>query len=107
MKRKVEELDSYSEFPRKRTFYDPDPDYTRPLYDLPPETRERMAGRLRFLYGERFAEQYMPELERILRVHHAHKPPEMIEKEKAGNFKQQQSQKNADYPDRSQDKAPE
>ncbi|HHO49061.1 MAG TPA: sugar phosphorylase [Desulfobacteraceae bacterium] len=93
MKRKLEELDSYSEFPRKRTFYDPDPDYTRTLYDLPPETRERMAGRLRFLYGERLAEQYMPELERILRVHHAHKPPEMIEKEKTYDPKERFSEK--------------
>lgn len=68
---------------RRRTFYDQDPDYTRPLFKLPPETRERLRSRLRLLYGESAAEQYLPELERIIRVHHAHKPPEMIEKERS------------------------
>jgi len=66
---------------RKRTFYNIDPDFGRPLYELPPERRERMRGRLAFLYGEKQAELFMPELERILKVHYAHKPPEMLEKE--------------------------
>ncbi len=75
-------MQSDTEHPRKRTFYDPEADYTRPLYELPQEKRERMCNRLRFLYGDKLAEEYMPELERILKVHHAHKPPEMIEKER-------------------------
>ena len=57
------------------------PDYSRPLLEIPGKARERMMGRLRFLYGEAAAEKYMPELERILRVHYAHKPPEMIDRE--------------------------
>ena len=69
-------------FVRKRTFYDADPDFTRPLYKIPDDSRERMLGRLRFLYGESAADAVMPELERILHVHQAHKPPEMLEKEK-------------------------
>ena len=58
------------------------PDYSRPLLEIPGKTRERMMGRLRFLYGEAAAEKYMPELERILRVYCAHKPQEMIDQEK-------------------------
>ena len=69
-------------YPRKRTFYDPDPDYSRPLFEIPEGTAERMRRRLRFLYGKQRAEAAMPELERILQVHQAHKPPEMFEKER-------------------------
>jgi len=66
---------------RKRTFYNPEPDYTRPLFQLPAERRARMLSRLSFLYGEERANAWLPELERILQVHCAHKPPEMIDKE--------------------------
>jgi sucrose phosphorylase len=41
-----------------------------------------MLARLNFLYGESEAEKWMPELERVLRVHHAHKPQELIDLEK-------------------------
>jgi glucosylglycerate phosphorylase len=59
-----------------------DPDYSRPLLQIPSEITERMLGRLRFLYGEERARRSMPELERILQVHHAHKPDELIEAER-------------------------
>ncbi|MFO7693129.1 MAG: alpha-amylase family glycosyl hydrolase [Vicinamibacterales bacterium] len=61
--------------------YMDDPDYSKPLLEIPADSRERMLGRLRFLYGEEKAGQAMPELERILRVHHAHKPDDLIEAE--------------------------
>jgi sucrose phosphorylase len=70
---------------RRRTFYNPTPDYTRPLFQLPPERRERMLSRLKRLYGEARAAACMPELERIIQVHCAHKPPEMLEKERRYN----------------------
>lgn len=66
---------------RKRTFYSLEPDYTRPLFQVPPARRERMRARLERLYGKARAEAYLPELERIIQVHCAHKPPEMLEKE--------------------------
>lgn len=75
-------MEKQADYLRKRTFYEQCPDYTRRLYEMPTPTRERMRGRLAFLYGKRQADKYMPELERILRVHYAHKPPEMLEKEK-------------------------
>ncbi len=62
--------------------YREDPDYTRPLLEIPPEAGNGMFTRLRFLYGEDKARQAMPELERILRVHYAHKSQELIEAEK-------------------------
>jgi sucrose phosphorylase len=62
--------------------YNQNPDYTKPLLEIPAEAREGMLSRLRFLYGEELAEAYMPELERIMKVHYAHKPQELIEQEK-------------------------
>jgi glycosidase len=66
---------------RKRTFYNPAPDYTRPLFKIPNGRRARMNARLRFLYGADQAKAWLPELKRIIQVHCAHKPPEMIDKE--------------------------
>lgn len=61
--------------------YREDPDYTKSLLEIPAEAREKMFARLRFLYGEDKAREAIPELERILRVHHAHKSQELIEAE--------------------------
>ncbi len=65
-----------------KTVHAPEPDYFRPLLEIPPGTRDRMFGRLRRLYGEEAANGAMPELERILKVYYAHKPPELIERDK-------------------------
>ena len=56
-------------------------DYTLPILSIPEAARERILHRLSFLYGEKNAEEIMPELERILKVYYAFKPPEMIENE--------------------------
>jgi sucrose phosphorylase len=61
--------------------YKPKPDYTQPLLEIPAEARDQMFSRLKFLYGEEQAETYIPELERILKVHYAHKPQELINRE--------------------------
>jgi len=68
---------------RTRIPYDRHPDFSRPLLEIPAEARERMLSRLTFLYGESEAEEWLPELERILKVHHAFKPQELIDAEKA------------------------
>ncbi|MFH1933084.1 MAG: alpha-amylase family glycosyl hydrolase [Pseudomonadota bacterium] len=86
-------MEKQADYPRKRTFYEQYPDYTRPLYEMPPPTRERMGRHLAFLYGKRRTDKYMLELERILRVHYAHKPPEMLEKEKNYDPKERFSEK--------------
>ncbi|MGW8272815.1 MAG: alpha-amylase family glycosyl hydrolase [Thermodesulfovibrionales bacterium] len=65
-----------------RVHYREKPDYTKPLLDVPEETSEGMRRRLVLLYGEEVADQYLPELERILKVHYAHKPEELIERDR-------------------------
>jgi sucrose phosphorylase len=62
--------------------YREDAEYTRPLLEIPAEAKARMFSRLRLLYGEEKARQHMPELKRILKVHYAHKPQELIDAEK-------------------------
>lgn len=85
-------MDQEQHFSRKRTYYDEYPDYTRTHLEIPSRLRERMLERLEFLYGPESARMWMPELERILNVHHAHKPPEMIEKEKGYDPRERFSQ---------------
>ena len=60
-----------------------DPDFTRPLLEIPEGADERMRSRLAFLYGETEADEWMLELDRVLKVHHAHKPQELIDQEQA------------------------
>lgn len=61
----------------------PEPDYDRPLLEIPADARERMLGRLERLYGKETAKAYMPELERILKVCYAHKPDRLIQMDKS------------------------
>ncbi|MEM9265402.1 MAG: alpha-amylase family glycosyl hydrolase [Cyanobacteria bacterium P01_F01_bin.13] len=71
------------DFP-KRKAYNPAPDYTRPLLKLSLEQRQRLLKRLTFLYGETAAAHHIPELERLLKVHDAHKTLE--KKAENGHF---------------------
>ena len=66
-----------------RTVHHLEPDFTRPLLNIPPEAKTRMLERLTILYGADEATAWWPELERILRVYYAHKPEELIEKDKS------------------------
>ena len=63
--------------------YDQDPDFSKPLLEVPGVAQERMLACLAFLYGEAEAERCLPELDRILKVHYAHKSPELIELEES------------------------
>ncbi len=62
--------------------YKPIPDYSHPLPDVPAAMREKFLNRLRFLYGEAKARKWLPELERLIKVHQAHKTEEIVELEK-------------------------
>jgi sucrose phosphorylase len=73
--------------------YKPKPDYTQPRLEIPADAREKMLSRLKFLYGEEQAQAYMPELERVLKVHYAHKPQELIDREKDFNPEERFSEK--------------
>ncbi len=65
-----------------RVPYDHDPDFSQPLLIVSEAARERMTSRLAFLYGDTVAAAWWPELERILKVHHAHKPSRLLEEER-------------------------
>ena len=57
----------------------PEPDYTRPLLEVSPDQRQIILARLSVLYGRDTAEEWWPEFERMMRVYHAYKTPEMLE----------------------------
>ncbi|HIE07860.1 MAG TPA: sugar phosphorylase, partial [Desulfarculaceae bacterium] len=65
-----------------RISYNSEPDFTKPILVLAPGKKDQIFSRLVFLYGNEKAEKIFPELERILKVHHAHKPEELIAAEK-------------------------
>ena len=62
--------------------YNPEPDYSHALPNLSQSIREGFWERLQFLYGEKAAEKWLPELERLIRVHQAHKTEEIVALEK-------------------------
>jgi sucrose phosphorylase len=66
----------------KGLLYQLEPDYTKPLLEVPEELKRRILGRLAFLYGEERLEEIYREVERIMRVHYAYATPELIEMEK-------------------------
>lgn len=69
-------------FDPTHTTHGQEPDYTKPLFNLNPETLRKMQDRLEFLYGLNASYKYITELERIIRVYYAHKPEAMIRGQK-------------------------
>ncbi|MCB2227249.1 MAG: alpha-glucosidase C-terminal domain-containing protein [Desulfarculaceae bacterium] len=57
-----------------KVHYDADPDYTRPRLEIGAEHREHFLSLLGFLYGPDTAAKLLPQLERVIQVHHAYKP---------------------------------
>ncbi|UCD65603.1 MAG: sugar phosphorylase, partial [Deltaproteobacteria bacterium] len=75
----MDQLTQESSRPKQiRIRYLTKPDYTRQPFEIPDASKDKMFERLRFLYGDSRAQQTLPELERILKVHYAHKPDELI-----------------------------
>jgi len=72
-------------FDATNTIHNLEPDYNKDLLDIPPDVRKKLFDHLRFLYGDKTAETFIPELIRILQVHYAHKPQKMIQKERDFN----------------------
>lgn len=88
--------DNYNEHPtqsKTNILYDQNPDYSRTPLEIPSETYEEMLGRLKLLYGEEKALLCMTELERILKVHYAHKPLGMVVDEQHQDSEEQLSEK--------------
>jgi len=65
----------------KRLSYAEEPDFQRPLLNIPAAAGHSMFRRLRFLYGAQTAREAMRELARLLKVHHAHKTEALLESE--------------------------
>lgn len=59
-----------------------EPDFTRPQLQVPEENKEAITSKLSELYGREMAEEWYPEIERLMRVYYAHKTPEMIEEDR-------------------------
>ncbi len=58
-----------------------EPDYSKPVPFLTEQQKQKLHKRLEFLYGKNKADEYIPELERIIRVYFAHKPEELKQRE--------------------------
>ena len=68
-------------FQRRR--YLREPDYSRAPFEIRAEQRARILETLTVLYGELDAKVYYWEIERLIQVHHAHKPPDMLQADTA------------------------
>ncbi len=67
----------------RRNFHYTEPDYKRPVLQIPDYFSQRFKNKLTFLYSKSRLDLIYPELERILKVYYAHKTPQMIEWEKS------------------------
>lgn len=76
------EIKDHENFDATHTLHNLEPDYHKPILDVPPDVNRKLYDHLSFLYGDEKAETFMPELIRILKVYYAHKPKKMIEKER-------------------------
>jgi sucrose phosphorylase len=63
---------------RYRRSHLPEPDYSRPRLSVRPEQRGRILDILTVLYGPERAAACEAEIERLMKVHHAYKTPEML-----------------------------
>jgi glycosidase len=63
---------------RYRRSHLPEPDYSRPRLEVRPEQRARILDILTLLYGPERAQACGVEIERLMKVHHAYKTPEML-----------------------------
>ncbi len=63
----------------RRYFHLQEPDYTKPIYQVPDYYAQRLKNKITFLYGVPHLESIYLELERIMKVYYAHKTPLMKE----------------------------
>jgi sucrose phosphorylase len=66
-------------------FHFHEPNYQPENLEVSPAVKKGLLEKLKILYGEKSAEIYFTELERLIKVYHAYKSPEMIEWEKSFN----------------------
>lgn len=61
------------------------PDYNKKIYDVNKEVIKKIINYLSMLYGSKIASQYVYEIIRLIKVHHAYKSQELEEAEKLFN----------------------
>ncbi|NOZ79218.1 MAG: sugar phosphorylase, partial [Acidobacteria bacterium] len=59
-----------------------EPDYTRPLIEIPREAEESIRSKLAVLYGKGAVDEVYAGVERLIKVHYAYHTPELIELER-------------------------
>ena len=74
-----------SAVPRAADAHLPEPDYSRPLLQIPGVHRDRILAHLTTLYGPVRASSCYVEIERLMRVYYAHKTPASIEADRAAD----------------------
>lgn len=71
-----------SAYQRWRFDYLSQPDYSKARLEIAPDLVERMRARLEILYSPADVQATLDEIVRLLRVHHAHKTPAILEAER-------------------------
>ncbi len=83
----------FSNHPTSEFQYLGEPDYTRPVYEVPEPVHRRLRDKLEFLYGADHLDETVRELERIMKVFVAHKPSELMEWEESFDPKERFSER--------------
>ncbi len=72
-----------------------EPDYYRPLFEVPIDSKRKIINLLTLLYGSEVSRRIYPELERIMKVYYAHKTEELIKWEEVFDQSHMFSQEDA------------
>ncbi|MGD9487378.1 MAG: sugar phosphorylase [Calditrichaceae bacterium] len=62
-----------------------EPDYKRPVYEIPSDSEKKIREKLNLLYGSDCGDSCYKEIARTMKVYYAHKTPEMIKFEELFN----------------------
>ncbi len=63
----------------RRKFHYLQPDYKRPIYQVPADVVQDIDSKLKFLYKDKCQKICLDEIIRVMKVYHAHKTPEMLD----------------------------
>ena len=62
----------------QQNFHHLEPDYSKPIFEIPADIEKRMREKLIFLYGDKMGNESLDEVRRTMQVYFAHKSDEMI-----------------------------
>ncbi len=67
----------------RRRFHYLQPDYKRPVFQVPQQVTKDIQEKLTYLYKDKCRQFCLDEVQRVMKVYYAHKTPEMMEWEKS------------------------